>query len=192
MKIEADVTLDATKVSCPLPILKTKEKMAEMNLGEIIAVHTTDPGTKVDLIAWSDESNETYLGTFEQDDHSIHYIKKSLKETVTHKKGKIIPLDSLESEIKRTNGILIDVREKEEYDNGHIVNAISMPLGEMRERASTLDENKHMFVICRSGNRSGMAQKILEDNGIENAYNIVPGMQGWTGDIKTSNGGQSE
>lgn len=181
MNIKSDYVLDAIGLSCPMPIVKTKQLMDTMKPGEVVEVHATDPATKVDLIAWSDGNNERYLGTFEKDNVSIHYIKKSSNEEVLEVKGKVISLDSLKEKMNDVNGTLIDVREIEEYSDGHIQDALSIPLGEFKERIKTFKKDQHLFLICRSGNRSGMAQKVLEDSGFINVCNIVPGMKEWTG-----------
>ena len=63
------------------------------------------------------------------------------------------------------SSMLVDVRTKEEYEEGHLEGAILIPLDEIENRLEELDKEKIIFVYCRSGNRSGQAQGILEENG---------------------------
>ncbi|WP_061786348.1 sulfurtransferase TusA family protein [Priestia flexa] len=45
--------VDATGLACPMPIVKTKKAMNELNSGEILEIHTTDKGAKSDLDSWA-------------------------------------------------------------------------------------------------------------------------------------------
>jgi phage shock protein E len=67
---------------------------------------------------------------------------------------------------------VVDVRETGEFAGGHFKGAINIPLGIIPLR---LDEFKSMngpiIVYCRSGNRSGMAQILLKQAGIQDVYN---------------------
>lgn len=60
--------------------------------------------------------------------------------------------------------IILDVRTKEEYENGHIVNSINYPYDEINESIE-LDKNKNIFVYCKSGKRSKIAFTTLRNLG---------------------------
>lgn len=62
------------------------------------------------------------------------------------------------------NYIIIDVRTKEEYDEGHIKDAINIPYDEIDENTN-LDKDKTIFVYCRSGARSSNAYNTLKNLG---------------------------
>lgn len=62
--------------------------------------------------------------------------------------------------------VIIDVRTKEEYNEGHLVDAINIPYDEIDEDTD-LDKDKIVFVYCRSGNRSSIAYKTLNKLGYE-------------------------
>ena len=66
--------------------------------------------------------------------------------------------------------VLLDVREKEEYDEGHIPGAILIPHGEISERAEEVIINKdvQILVYCRSGRRSKIAAEALLELGYTN------------------------
>jgi len=53
---------------------------------------------------------------------------------------------------------ILDVRERNEWESGHIRSAKHIPLGFIRERHNELDPQKEIIVVCRSGNRSGLYQ----------------------------------
>ena len=66
--------------------------------------------------------------------------------------------------------VLLDVREKDEYDAGHIPGAILIPHGEISERAENVIVNKdvQILVYCRSGRRSKIASESLLELGYTN------------------------
>ena len=60
--------------------------------------------------------------------------------------------------------VILDVRTKEEYESGHIKEAINIPYDTINENTN-LDKNKNIFVYCRSGSRSKMAYDTLQKLG---------------------------
>ena len=60
--------------------------------------------------------------------------------------------------------VIIDVRTKEEYESGHIKDAIHIPYTELNEELS-LSKEKNIFVYCKSGNRSKIAYDTLKNLG---------------------------
>ena len=66
--------------------------------------------------------------------------------------------------------IILDVREQDEYDEGHIANAILIPYGEIENRAERIipDKDKLILVYCRSGRRSRIAAESLAKLGYTN------------------------
>lgn len=70
--------------------------------------------------------------------------------------------------------ILLDVRTKEEYESGHIKDAILMPIDTLEKEApKTLnDKEAPIIVYCRSGNRSANAANILVNLGYKNVYDL--------------------
>ncbi|WP_442587740.1 molybdopterin-synthase adenylyltransferase MoeB [Pedobacter sp. AW31-3R] len=71
---------------------------------------------------------------------------------------------------------LIDVREKEEYDRANIGGEL-IPLGTIVENAGRIKTHKKTIIICRSGNRSALAIRQLEDAyGFSNLYNLEGGL----------------
>lgn len=76
--------------------------------------------------------------------------------------------------------ILLDVRTLEEYNAQHIVDAISLPLNELDEKASSILQilDQPIVLYCRSGNRSAQAAKLLIEKGYTNIYDLG-GINNW-------------
>ena len=71
------------------------------------------------------------------------------------------------------NAVLIDVRTKEEYDQGHIPNSINLPLSELDQILNALSQsNTPLFVYCQSGSRSARAAKSMKKAGYSDVTNI--------------------
>lgn len=68
--------------------------------------------------------------------------------------------------------VILDVRTVEEYESGHIPNAILLPYDEIPERAESVlkDKTQKILVYCRSGNRSKTGSSYLVDLGYTNVY----------------------
>ena len=76
-------------------------------------------------------------------------------------------------ELVEHNSHIIDVRERKEYANGHIKNAINIPLSELRERINEIPKEKPVYLHCRTGQRSYNATLALQNLGFNNIYNIT-------------------
>ncbi|MBD7909357.1 sulfurtransferase TusA family protein [Sporosarcina gallistercoris] len=74
--MKADHFLDATGLSCPMPIVKTRNAMKEVNSGEVLEVKTTDKGAKADLTAWTKSGGHELLEQLEENDVYTFFIKK--------------------------------------------------------------------------------------------------------------------
>jgi rhodanese-related sulfurtransferase len=83
--------------------------------------------------------------------------------------------------INHEKAIVLDVREDKEYQEGHILNAIHIPLGSLEQRVKELEKHKEKPVIinCRSGHRSGNACVTLKKHGFINVYNLGGGIMAW-------------
>lgn len=73
---------------------------------------------------------------------------------------------------------LLDVREDEEWTAGHAPDAVHIPLGQLRGRTDEVPRDRDVYVICRSGSRSGYAAAALDAAGWR-TVNVSDGMQGW-------------
>lgn len=75
-------------------------------------------------------------------------------------------------ELVENNEVIIDVREKHEYEAGHLINAINIPLSELRQRVSEIPKDRPVYLHCRSSQRSYNAIMALQHMGYDNLYNI--------------------
>jgi rhodanese-related sulfurtransferase len=73
---------------------------------------------------------------------------------------------------------LVDVREQDEWDAGHIERARHVPMGELGARLGEIDRMRPLVAVCRSGARSGRVAKALQQRGFD-AHNLDGGMQAW-------------
>lgn len=76
------------------------------------------------------------------------------------------------------DAFVLDVREHDEWDAGHVPGAVHIPLGELGARYTEIGRDRPLFVICRSGNRSAHAAQALAGAGWD-ARNVADGMMGW-------------
>lgn len=94
-----------------------------------------------------------------------------------------IEIDQVEDKVGEGYTVL-DVRETDEFEEGHIVGALNKPLSELKiGNFEGLDASEEYVVICRSGNRSKEASEILVGEGYT-VLNVSEGMSSWTGDVE--------
>ncbi|MGG4491512.1 sulfurtransferase TusA family protein [Metabacillus idriensis] len=180
--LKTDITLDAKGLACPMPIVKTKKAMKDLDAGQVLEVLATDKGSKADLKAWAGSSGHQYLGTIEDGDVLKHYLRKSSgEETAERTYPNVSSNGELEQKLAAGNIVVLDVSEAAEYAFNHIPNAVSIPLGELEDRLNELNKEDEIYVVCRTGSRSDFAAQKLADNGFTNVVNVVPGMSEWSG-----------
>ena len=68
-------TLDARKSLCPMPVIKTQNKIAELNNGDVLEVTCTDPGALNDIPAWCRINGHLVKETLENDDEVVVVIQ---------------------------------------------------------------------------------------------------------------------
>ncbi|WP_373898680.1 FAD-dependent oxidoreductase [Haloimpatiens sp. FM7315] len=75
-------------------------------------------------------------------------------------------------ELVENNEFIVDVREKDEFDEGHLINAVNIPLSEIRNRLDEIPKDKKVYLHCRSSQRSYNALMALQNLGYKNVVNI--------------------
>lgn len=75
-------------------------------------------------------------------------------------------------ELVENKQVIIDVREKKEFELGSIIGAINIPLSQLRNRLDEIPNNKPLYIYCRSAQRSYNAVLILMQLGFNSVYNI--------------------
>ncbi len=75
-------------------------------------------------------------------------------------------------ELVESDAFIVDVREKHEYEFGHLKNAVNIPLSEIRGRLDEIPKDKPVYLHCRSSQRSYNAAMMLQNVGYNNVINI--------------------
>ncbi|MGE7824365.1 sulfurtransferase TusA family protein [Paenibacillus sp. NPDC093718] len=71
-----DKVLDVKGLACPMPIVKTKKQMDEMQQGQVLEIHATDQGSKSDLTAWAKSTGNEMLEQAEDGGVLKFWIRK--------------------------------------------------------------------------------------------------------------------
>lgn len=79
---------------------------------------------------------------------------------------------------------LIDVREPNEYEAGHILGARNIPLSQLKMRMKEIRSDKPVYLYCQSGMRSGRAAQTLYRKGYKDLSHLEGGFKKWSGKIK--------
>lgn len=111
----------------------------------------------------------------------IETIKKIIKNKLYREMEKgDIGIDELKS-YQSAGAVIIDVRSPQEYEEGHIDGAISIPEYNIKRNVENIvkDKNKKIIVYCSSGGRSKKAQKSLKKLGYHNVYNLYNGIENY-------------
>ena len=75
--MKADVMLDCFGLLCPMPIIKTAQKIKELKTGQVLEVLSTDEGIKSDMPAWCKATGQEFLGVEERGGEFRAFVKKS-------------------------------------------------------------------------------------------------------------------
>ena len=101
------------------------------------------------------------------------------------KNADVISMHKFQDKILDNKTVVLDVRTEEEYYGplGHINGSILIPINELEDRLGDLNDYKEntIYVVCRSGNRSGLGKDILNENNFT-AVNVDGGMLDWKTD----------
>ena len=79
---------------------------------------------------------------------------------------------------------LIDVREPNEFESGHILGARNIPLTQLKMRMKEIRPDKPVYLYCQGSSRSGRAAQMLYKKGYKQLYQLKGGFKKWTGRIK--------
>lgn len=75
------------------------------------------------------------------------------------------------AELVANGAVIVDVRTKGEYHNGHIKGSVNIPLNDLERQLPKLKKNKPVITCCASGMRSASAKSILKSNGFTEVHN---------------------
>ena len=74
--IEFNLELDASGLNCPLPLLRLKKALMDMDSGEIIKVIATDPAAHLDFGVYSDQTGHQIIQLIKESNRQVFYFKK--------------------------------------------------------------------------------------------------------------------
>ncbi|MFD0897289.1 FAD-dependent oxidoreductase [Loigolactobacillus binensis] len=83
-----------------------------------------------------------------------------------------IPASQVRSLVEQ-HALIIDVREPDEYEDGHVLSAINIPMSEFRDRLAEIPRDQPVYIHCLSGQRSYNVVRALMQLGYTNVYNIA-------------------
>ncbi|PWX23146.1 rhodanese-like domain-containing protein [Clostridium perfringens] len=120
-------------------------------------------------------------------DANTQTSSESSSETQSEAVSKDISIDESKKLINDGEVTLIlDVRNEDEFAEGHLKNAIQIPVKELKENLSDIEKFKDELVLvyCRSGKRSAEAVDILKENGFKNLVHMKDGISKWDGEVE--------
>lgn len=80
---------------------------------------------------------------------------------------------------RSADAVLLDVREPEEYDEGHIPGAVSLPQADLAVRMDEIPRDRPVYLVCQSGSRSMRAAQFLKQMGYVDVQNVRGGTTAW-------------
>jgi NADPH-dependent 2,4-dienoyl-CoA reductase/sulfur reductase-like enzyme/rhodanese-related sulfurtransferase len=98
-------------------------------------------------------------------------------ENILNRKSVVFQWNELDK--VTADDLLLDVRTQKEYEAGKIMDAINIPVDELRERIAEIPTGKTIYIYCLGGLRGYLAQRILMQNGYTKTLNLSGGYQLW-------------
>ena len=99
----------------------------------------------------------------------------------TRRGGRTVSAQQLVDMVNREDAVVLDVRDKKEFDSGHIVDALNIPYGALESRLDELKSYRArpIVVACKMGQHSGAAGTVLRKNGFEQVSRLTGGIAEW-------------
>lgn len=96
---------------------------------------------------------------------------------------KSLPEEEFKKDLRKVQ--LIDLREKEKYEYGHIIGARNIPLMNLQQRIGSIRKDQPVYLYDQTGRLSIRAAKVLKKKGHKDVYMLKNGISKWTGKIKS-------
>lgn len=95
--------------------------------------------------------------------------------------GKGISAQQLVDLVNRENAVVLDLRDRKEFDQGHLVGAINVPYANLETRVAELEKYKEkpVVLVCRMGQHAGSAGNVLRKSGFTNLSRLTGGYMEW-------------
>lgn len=112
--------------------------------------------------------------------------QQAAADAAAEKLPELTPIE-LKARMDAADGVFVlDVREPHEYEIAKIPGTTLIPLGELNKRVGELDATADIVIHCKSGVRSGKAQRLLKDMGFSRVTNLTGGILRWSDDVDSS------
>ena len=99
----------------------------------------------------------------------------------TQRGGRSVSAQELVNLVNREDAVIVDVRDKKEFDQGHIPHAVNIPYASIDSRMSELDDFKERPIVlaCKMGQHAGPAGTALRKQGFVNVSRLSGGIAEW-------------
>lgn len=106
---------------------------------------------------------------------SLFFYEKS-------KGGKSVSPQQIAQLVNKEGGVIVDIRDKAEFNKGHITESRHIPLNDLARRAVELEsyKDKPVVLVCKMGASAGGASKQLKALGFQQVYKLAGGISEWT------------
>lgn len=83
--------------------------------------------------------------------------------------------------LNHESAVAVDIRPETQYDKGHIIHAMNLPLANLKEKLSKLEKykSKPIVLVCTAGLEIQKAGKMLQEAGFDQILGLAGGMQAW-------------
>jgi rhodanese-related sulfurtransferase len=99
----------------------------------------------------------------------------------TKRGGNSVTAQQLVDMVNRQNAVVLDIRDKKEFQSGHIVDALNIPYSALDSRIDELKKYRErpIVVTCKMGTNAGAAGALLRKQGFENVSRLTGGIAEW-------------
>lgn len=99
----------------------------------------------------------------------------------TQRGGSAVSAQQLVDMVNRENALVIDVRDKKEFETGHIVDSVNIPFASLASRVDELKPHKErpIVVACKMGQHANAAGTVLRKEGFETVSRLTGGILEW-------------
>lgn len=98
------------------------------------------------------------------------------------KSGKSVSAQEIALLVNKQGGVIVDIRDKAEFNKGHITDSRHIPLSDLVKHSVELEDykDKPVIVVCKMGASAGGASKQLKSLGFSQVYKLAGGISEWT------------
>lgn len=99
----------------------------------------------------------------------------------TRRGGRSVSPQQLVDMVNRDDAVVLDIRDRKEYQAGHIVEAVNVPYSNLESRIDELSKHKEqpVVVVCKMGQNAGAAGTLLRKRGFTNVSRLAGGIAEW-------------